>query len=80
MAKKKSKKKPAGYYHYRDDFFQRHPMARILLGAFIISFAVYLGVQIRNIRATQYVFLQLLEEDIDPTSNGIVTDTGDLIR
>ncbi len=67
MPKKKSPSK-SSYVMQRDQFYQKHRYAQYLLGTLAIAFAIWLGVQVRNIRATQYIMLQLVEEGIDPNS------------
>ena len=62
-----SKKNFLGQYvHQREDFFGKHKSSRILIGVFIVAFAVYLGVLIRNARAQVAVSNVLIQEGIDP--------------
>ena len=71
MPRKKTTKKNTKDFHkqylsQRDHFFQKHPLARVLIGLFIVAFATYLGIQYRNYWAKLYVYMQLEEEGIPP--------------
>lgn len=52
------------YSQQRDQFFKKHQYSRIIIGFLIIAFAFFLGMQYRNFRATQYVFLQLFDDGL----------------
>lgn len=63
--KKTSKKrKLSTYADHRDHFFETHPRARLLLGAFIVSVAFMIGMMYRELRIHEEVakYLWNIEE------------------
>ena len=48
--KAKTAPKKHWYLHQRDHFFENHPSARILLGLFIVAFAIFIGKYYYNLK------------------------------
>lgn len=79
MPRKKSTKKTtkknflSQYTKDREDFFKKHPNAKMLIAIFIIAFVFFIGKQYKNLKAEEFIEWAKYEADLDSQVEALQT-------